>query len=222
MKRFLLGLFVSALVCSAASAEIMTTACPLGQGKWGAMSGAMVDYNYSAMGGKDVMLMDAVGYGISDNLDVYLSGGIGYSEKTAAMSIMSMTAQALNLKYTLIGESLTAPVSLAVTAGIKSMPSSMAAMDQTQLGLGLVVSKMVNAFTPYAGVAYRTANQNFGNYSQIDLTVGTAFGPMERMLMVEYTVQMMTLTDNTSLSMMNGGTSFTSDQITVGGCVALN
>jgi len=223
MKKLLIGLFVCSLIASVASAEIMMTGCPLGKGKWSVMPGVMADVNYCNMGRMSYMQMIALGYGLNDKLDVYASGGLGYSSAvTGKMGTMTMNSYTLNLKYTLIGESLTQPISLAVNAGVKSMPMSMTSMNQMQGSLGLIVSKMIKNFNPYAGITYRNTTQSYGNYSQIDYTIGTGIGPMEKMLMIEYTLQTMSLASGTSFTTLVGGNTYTSSQITIGACLGLN
>ena len=222
MKKFLLALSVCLLFASLASAEIMMSACPLGKGKWGFMPGAMVDFNYAGMGGNSYMMMDSLGYGLKDNLDLYVSAGAGYSARTGMMGTMSMNSYALNLKYTVLGENLTQPVSLAVNAGIRNMAMSMASMNQMQGSIGLVVSKMLNAFNPYAGITYRSTAQGYGNYSQVDYTVGAGIGPMDKMLTIEYTLQNMSVDGGSNFGMLVGGTTYASSQITIGACLGLN
>ena len=222
MKKFFLVFSICLLFASLASAELMMSACSLGKGKWGLMPGATVDFNYAAMGGNAYMMMDSLGYGLNDRLDLYGTLGVGYSAKTGVMNAMSMTTYALNLKYTILAESLTQPYSLAANFGLKSMPMSMTSMNQTQGSLGLVVSKMVNNFNPYAGVTYRTTRQGFGDFSQLDYTIGTGIGPMDKMLTVEYTLQLVSVAGGTGFSTLVNGNNFTSSQIAIGGCLALN
>jgi hypothetical protein len=222
MKKILLALFVCLLFTSLASADIMMTACPLGKGKWSVMPGAMVDFNYASMGSNAYMQMVALGVGLNDRLDAYVSAGVGYSAKTGMMGTMSMNSYALNLKYTMLAENLTQPVSLALNGGIKSMPMSMTSMNQMQESVGLIVSKMVNNFNPYAGVTYRTTTQSYGNYSQIDYTIGAGIGPMEKMFMIEYTLQNMTVAGGSMFATLVGGASYASSQIAIGACLGLN
>ena len=222
MKKILLALSVCLLLASLASADLMLTACPLGKGKWNVMPGAMADFNYAGMGSNSYMMMDSLGYGLKDNLDLYVSTGVGYSKRTAMMGTMSMNSYALNLKYTVLAESLTQPVSVAINGGLKSMPMSMTTMNQMQGSVGVIVSKMMNAFTPYAGATYRTNRQSYGDYGQIDYTIGTGIGPMDKMLMVEYTLQTMSVAGGSSFATLIGGTNYTSSQIVIGACLGLN
>jgi len=222
MKKILFVLTVCLLLASLASAEIMMVACPLGKGKLGLMPGAMADFNYAGMGSNSYMMMDSLGFGLQDKLDVYLSAGVGYSARTGMMGTMSMLSYALNLKYTLLSENLTQPFSLAVNGGLKSMPMSMTTMNQMQGSLGLIVSKMINNFTPYAGATYRTSRQTYGDFGQIDYTIGTGIGPMDKMLMIEYTLQTISVASGSSFAALIGGTNYTSSQIAIGACIGLN
>jgi hypothetical protein len=222
MKKIMLVLLVCLLLAPLASADLMLTACPLGKGKWNAMPGAMVDFNYCGMGANSYMMMDSLGYGLKDDLDLYASLGVGYSAASPLMGIMYMTSYALNLKYTVLAESLTQPVSVAVNAGLKSMPMSMTSMNQMQGSLGLIVSKMINNFTPYAGATVRTIRQAYGDCGQIDYTVGTGIGPMDKMFMIEYTLQTVSVAGGSSFATKIGGTNFQSSQIAIGACLGLN
>ena len=216
MKRLLFVLIMCLALSSVSLAEIMMTACPLGSGNWGLMLGSMLDQNYIDMGNTDVMYMDSVGYGINDKLDLYASCGLGYSQKAAGkprmMNSMTMSSVAAALKYTLISEDLNIPASVAVNAGVRTCNMSMATMTSTQYNVGLIVSKMIKQFTPYIGVNYRATKQAYGDASQMDYTIGTGIGPMERMVMIEDTLQSITLL----------GATFTSNQISAGACFILN
>ncbi len=223
MKKVLFVFSICLLLSSLASAELMMSACPLGQGKFSLMPGAMVDFNYASMGGNAYMMMDMLGYGVNDRLDVYGSVGAGYSAPvTGMMNAMTMTSYAAGLKYLVLAESLTQPFSLGVNLGLKSMPMSMTSMNQMQGSLGLVVSKMTGNFNPYAGVTYRSTRQGYGDFSQIDWTVGTGIGPMDKMLTIEYTLQLVSIASGTSFSALANGDHYASSQIAIGGCLALN
>lgn len=215
MKKLTAVLFICAALVSVACADVMMTACPLGEGKWSVMLGSMADQNYYNMGNTDVMYMDSAGYGLTDNLDLYASCGLGYSQKgsTMPMGIMTMSSIGAALKYTLISESLTAPISVAADCGVRTCSMSMASMTGTQYNIGLIASKMIKIFTPYVGINLRETKMRYqGDYSQVDYTVGTAIGPMERMFMIEDTLQL-----------INGPmTSYQSNQIAAGACFGLN
>jgi hypothetical protein len=216
MKRLFLVLAACFVVSSVSWAEIMMTAFPLGGGKWGVMLGSMIDQNYFNMGSTDVMYMDSVGYGVNDKLDLYLSCGLGYSQratdKARTMNSMTMSSVGAAVKYTLISEDLSTPLSLAVNAGVRTCNMSMATMTNTQYNIGLVTSKMIKQFTPYAGVNYRTTKQAYGDYQQMDYTIGTGIGPMEKMFMIEDTLQAITF----------GSETFTSNQVSAGFCFILD
>jgi len=222
MKKIFFAVSICLLLASLASAELMMSACPLGKGKWGLMPGAMVDFNYAAMGGNSYMMMDSFGYGLNDRVDLYGTLGVGYSARTGVMNPMTMTSYALDLKYSIWSENLTTPYSLAANFGLKSMPMSMTSMNQMQGSLGLVVSKMMGNFNPYAGLTYRSTRQGYGDFSQVDWTIGTGIGPMDKMLTIEYTLQLYSVASGTSLATLVNGNNYSSSQITIGGCLALN
>ena len=216
MKKYLIGLFVCFFMVSAASAEILMTANPLGKGKCNMTIGSKLDQNYFDMGAVDVLYLDSIGYGITDRLDIYATTGIGYSQKATdkqrTMDAMTMISLGAGLKFALLTED-TKPLSLAVTAGIKGGAQSKSSMNNWQYNVGLIASKKVKKLlNPYAGVNYRSTRQNYGDYSQMDYSIGAMFGPEGRTLVVEDTIQSITF----------AGSTFTSNQFALGFCIGLN
>ena len=148
MKKFLLIMLLGLVLVSVASAELLTTANPLGKGKWAGLGAYISDanvqnnssYNMTTIGGY-------VGYGVTDKLDAYLQygaatvGGLptvngaylaaAYGNPALAalpgsvQAKSSITAIGLNAKYTLIEEGNGLPFSLAAGAGYKSLNYSM-------------------------------------------------------------------------------------------------
>ncbi len=213
MKRLLFSALVLAVLVSAASAEVMMPAYTLGKGVGNIMVGAMLDQNYFNWSNTDVMNMVTATYGINDRTDVSVSGGLGFSQYTPSMKMtMSMSSVGAGIKYALLCENLSTPLSLSVNAGVRTMNMSMASMDNTQYDLGIVASKMIKKLTPYAAINFRQTLMSYkGDYSQVDYTIGTAIGPMDRMIMIEDTLQL-----------ISGPTAnYTSNQFAVGACFNL-
>jgi len=129
------------------------------------------------------------------------------------MDALTMFTAGVGLKYALLIENpATAQLSLAINAGIKAACLSKSSMNSWQYSLGILASKRLNNFDPYLGITYSFTAQPYGDYSQVDATVGTGIGPNERMFLIEDTLQ----TINFS------GSIFTSNQTTLSFSIGLN
>ena len=105
-----------------ASAELLTTANPIGQGKWAVMGAGIQDSNLSDMGSSVTLTTYGayIGYGITDALDVFLQAGTSASTTfdvqnpapppTTLDCDVTGTGWGLNLKYAVLSEK-TMPVS---------------------------------------------------------------------------------------------------------------
>jgi hypothetical protein len=212
-------LLISAVVVSAASAEFLLTANPLGQGKWGLLGGYVSDANYGNMSGSSLGTIGGyAGYGITDKLDVLVQ--LGSSTYSGALPLgvsgVTGTGYAVNLKYALMAEGKDLPVSVAVGGGYKSasqvasiVGGGSASTPLSQISLAAGVSKVMAPFVPYGAVAYRSMNSSgTAMGTAIDLTVGTAIAwSMQGAVMVEYTMQSIT---------PNGGSNYSSGQMAAG------
>jgi len=217
MKKCLVGSLICLFIASGASAEIMMTAKPLGKGKCNLTLGAKYDQNYFDMGNISAMFVDTVQYGVNEKLDVYASTSLGFSQKATerprTMDALTMFSASAGLKYALLLEDpKTERISLAVNAGLKASSVSKSTMNSWQYSVGILAGKRVNNFSPYAGINYRLTTQAYGDYSQVDYTLGTGIGPEERMLIIEDTLQVITF----------AGSTFTSNQIALGFAIGLN
>jgi hypothetical protein len=198
MKKLLvIALFLS-LSATLASAELLVTANPLGQGKIAVLGGYLQDQNYLNMSGWTLgTIAGYAGYGIMEGLDAYLQLGSATASGIPAGATASSTGYGASVKYTLLNESPAIPVAVAVGAGYKFINYNFTGnpnMNGNQAQVGLVVSKAMAPFVPYCGVAYRktTANAADGN-SQMDLTAGTAIAwSAQGAVLVEYTAQSIT------------------------------
>ncbi|MBU0630087.1 MAG: hypothetical protein KKC80_04115 [Candidatus Margulisbacteria bacterium] len=204
MKKIALTLVLALCVASLASAELLVTANPLGQGKM-AFSGAYVlDSNYQNSSGMSLGSIGGYfGYGITDKLDAYAQlGSATASGLPVGISGMSATGYGASLKYTIIDEGTDIPVSVALGGGYKSFNNKTTVTGlgditstASQIMLGVGVSKVMAPLVPYGAIAYRsnsvsTANSNS---TQIDLTIGTAIAwSMQGAVMIEYTMQSIT------------------------------
>jgi len=180
MKKILVVALFVVLAASLASAEVLTTANPVGQGKWAVLGSGLSD---NSNGSSMTTIGGYLGYGINDKLDTYFQVGQANASGTA------ITGVGLNVKYAIVSESASMPVAVAAGAGYKSL--SMTGGNGTEMSIGASVSKFLGAFLPYSGLAYRKNTANGADYSsQIDLTVGSAI-PMKNVgaFFVEYTLQ---------------------------------
>jgi hypothetical protein len=228
MRSLLTALLLVFVVSSFASAELLTTASPLGQGKWGVMASGLQDSSQQGSGLTGLTVTSfggSVGYGVIDKLDLYLSAGTGsVSGFPATIATIStagiastITAYGLIAKYSILDETANSPVSVAVEAGYKSIATSNTAPTSPWLGGGAVtnsnstqimarvnVSKIMAPFVPYGGLAYRSTSGDTTS-TQLDLTVGSAIAwSTQGAVFAEYTLQSIT---------PNGGTNFSSGQI---------
>ncbi|MFH1683375.1 MAG: hypothetical protein ABIA67_00685 [Candidatus Margulisiibacteriota bacterium] len=211
--RSLLIIFLSiALLSSIASAELLTTAKPLGQGKWGVLGSGLQDSNTLNTSGYSLASLGGyVGYGLSEKLDLFVTVGSANVGGLPAGSI-SMTAYGATLKYTVLEEGEALPVSVAVGGGYKATTNKMTGLADasgSQIGAAVGISKLIVPFIPYGGLTYRrTAASGSVTQTQIDLTVGTAIAwSLQGAVFVEYTLQSIT---------PNGGTAYSSPQIGAG------
>lgn len=201
---------------SLASAELLTSANTLGQGKWAVEGFGIQDSNVSNNTDYTQTTYGAyVGYGILDDLDAYLSYGISSVGGLTAMEVNG-SGMGLSLKYRLLKEGANMPVSVAAAAQYKSVSvvtkmepplvpaptESTANGSQTSIGIGC--SKVMAPFVPYAGLAYRMeASEGSDTATQLDITVGTAIAWSEQgAVLLEYTSQ--SITDKTSGPMAPG------------------
>jgi len=198
MRKFLvIALFLS-LSATLASAEILTTANPLGQGKIAVLGGYLQDQNYLNMSGATIgTIAGYAGYGILEGLDAYLQLGSGTASGIGAGISSSTTGYGAMVKYTLLNESSAMPVAVAVGAGYKALSitwTGTTTMNGNQAQAGLIVSKVLAPFAPYAGVAYRKTTLNSADFlTQMDLTVGSAIAwSAQGAVLVEYTAQSVT------------------------------
>lgn len=202
-------------VASVASAELLVTANPLGQGKWGVLGAYLSDANANNNSSYSIATLGGyVGYGVTDKLDVYLNAGSATVGGLPATISVSMTSIGLNAKYAVVAESKDMPVSVSVGAGYRSINTTASALaggntTGSQILAGVGVSKMMAPFVPYGGLTYRSTSTGGSTTStQLDLTVGSAIAwSAQGAVFVEYTMQSIT---------PNGGSAYTSGQIGLG------
>ncbi|MDD5382148.1 MAG: hypothetical protein PHH60_00615 [Candidatus Margulisbacteria bacterium] len=229
MRKLLVSLLLVVSVATFVSAELLVTANPLGQGKWGFELAAMQDQTFMDVSGATLMTYGGyVGYGLMENLDAYLQLGTGSSSGlkwgVTAMDY-TLTAYGLNLKYTVLTEGASVPVSVAIGVGYKSLSGKFSmgggSQDATgsQMGIAAGVSKVLAPFIPYGALSYKSDTMSAGGTSmdatQIDLTVGTAIAwSTQGAVMLEYTSQQVT-------PKAAGSSNYTSAQIAAGVSYAL-
>jgi hypothetical protein len=213
MKRFAIGLLVVAMFISAASAELLVTANPLGQGKWGVLGSYLADSNLQGFGLTNLSASTIggyVGYGVMDKLDLYVQAGSMTVGNLPAGNTSTGTGYGLSAKYAIMDETANMPA-VALGVGYKLLTSTTngTATGGNQIVAGIGVSKMMVPFIPYAGLTYRGTNYNgFTTGVQTDLTVGTAIAwSKQGAVLVEYTSQMVD---------PNGAANYTAGQIAAG------
>jgi hypothetical protein len=179
-----------------ASAELLTTANTLGQGKWAVEGVGIQDSNYMNQSGYTLTTYGGyVGYGILDDLDAYLSYGLSSLGGLPAGVETTGSGGGLSLKYRFLKEGAAMPVSVAAAVQYKSLsvttktPLGDTTTPGSQATIGVGFSKVMAPFVPYLGLAYRTnASDGTEQYTQIDITLGTAIAwSMQGAVLIEYT-----------------------------------
>ncbi len=213
MKKFVFVLALMVVFAAAASAEVLVTANPLGQGNLGYivagqyMSTNNPNTNMNGVGG-------FLGYGISDKLDIFgkLAYGMGSnvpSYLTSASGIILGVAG----RYALASEK-DMPASLSVVGGYQATTktynivgggTSGAAIGD--LGIGVVASKMLIPWIPYVAVVYHSLSQSGSTGSNIELALGTQLA-----LSKSSAVQ----AELTSNSITMGAASYNNMEVTIG------
>jgi len=212
MRTFLISLLLAALLISTASAEVLTTANPIGQGRWAVLGSGVQNQNVSNNSGYSSLLLGGyVGYGLTDTLDAYIQAGTGSTTGLpAVVTANSLTALGAAVKYQLMKEGDSLPVSVALAAQAKAITAKQTigtetTMNGSQWTIGLGASKVMIPFIPYCGLAYRSSGGEITEQTQFDITVGTAIAWSEQgAVFVEYTAQSITPT---------GGTNYSSGQV---------
>ncbi len=212
-KIVVLSLLVFSVV-SIASAEMLTTANPIGQGKWAFLGAYIKDSNRQGGGLTNLDLTTLggyVGYGVTDKLDAFLQ--LGQATTGGLPTGIEITAQGYGLlgKYQILSEK-DMPVSAAIGAGGKAVSKKTkvgggeTTKNGNQMLIGLGVSKMFIPFVPYGALVYKKDTEEGKDVStQIDIVIGTAIAwSASGAVLVEYTSQSIT---------PNGGSTYTSSQI---------
>lgn len=227
MKKLFISVLLAVCCATLASAELLVTANPLGQGKW-AFSGVYMQDSGLQEAGLTGLSLTSYGvyavYGITSKCDLFLNVGtasVGNIPATLngvplAGSAMSMTSYGLTGKYTIVDEGTTLPVSVALGAGYRSIATATTSptiigggttnTNGSQMLAGVGVSKVIVPFVPYAGLMYRsTASGGSTVSTQLDISVGSVIAwSKQGAVFLEYTSQSIT---------PNGGSAYTSGQI---------
>ncbi len=208
-------MFCVASIASIASAELLTTANPIGQGNWAVLGAGLQDSNVSNMSNWGATsLCGYMGYGLTEQLDIFVSlGSTNVTGLPATMTLLTGTGVGVNLKYLILAESDTMPFSVAGGVGYKALSQRMQAglavknTNGSQVGGAVGISKLIIPFIPYTAVTYKSTSGNIGDSSQIDLTAGSAIAWSEQAAAyLEYTLQ----------SLTSGGTTYSSGQVGLG------
>lgn len=209
MRVFVTCFLLAFMLISVASAEMLVTANPIGQGKWAFLGAGLQDSSVGGSGSTLTMttIGGYAGYGVTDKLDVFAQlGQASFSVGSTKTTILGLT-----LKYEVMEESVSFPVSVSVGGGYKSLSTDTGGSTTSgnQMLVGVGVSKLMAPFIPYGGLTYRTTSSGgTTTQTQSDLTVGSAIAwSAQGAVFVEYTMQSIT---------PNGGSAYTSGQIGLG------
>jgi hypothetical protein len=196
MRSFIYALLLVLAATTLASAELLTVANPLGQGKWGVAAAYLMDSNVGNTSGYGMGTIGGyAAYGLTDKLDLYLNLGSANVSGLPAGISAQITAVGLTAKYAVIEESSDMPVSVAIGGGYRSQNYVQSAaiggnMNGSQIMAGVGVSKVIVPFIPYAGIAYRSTSLAGASTPQYDLTVGSAVAwSTQGAVFFEYTLQ---------------------------------
>ena len=209
MKVLLSVLLGLVMLTSIASAELLVTANPIGQGRWAGLLGYISSSN---IGGNSALGANTIGgyagYGITEDLDAFLKLGsmnmTGLPAGSASATIIGLAA-----KYAILKEGADMPVSLAVGLGYQSWANTFTGGSSTtsDIGGGVIVSKIIAPFVPYGGLQYKSLDTAGVATTSIELTVGSAIAWSEQgAAFVEYTSQ----------NQSTGGASISQSQIGAG------
>lgn len=190
MRAFLAGLLIACLIAPIASAELLVTAMPFGQGRWVFEGAGISDANVANTTGMGASTLGAyLGYGLTDKLDMIVQAGqVTVTGLPIGISNLKTTGYGMNFKYAIATAGDSMPVDIAIGAGYKllSQVTTITGLgDMTNNGnqmlLGIGISKLMVPFIPYAGFDYRAIgyNANFSS-AQFNLTIGTAIAWSEQ------------------------------------------
>ena len=197
-----------------ASAEVLTTANPIGAGKWAVLGAYLSE---SSFGGSNSGISASTiggyaGYGLNAQTDLFVTLG---EMTTGSITVpggsykIANTAIGCAAKYALMAESASMPVSVSAGIGYKALSATTDPASTTTNGSqvygGIGVSKTMAPFVPYCGLTYRSTGGDIGTTTQLDLTVGTAIAwSKQGAVFAEYTMQSIT---------PNVGSAYTDPQI---------
>jgi len=207
MRLFAICMLLVVFLVSVSSAELLTTAMPLGQGKWGVLGAALQDSNVINNSGATLASLGGfAGYGITDKLDLFVGLGSSNMNGLAGFSC-TVTGIGGTLKYALLSEGKNLPVSVAVGVGYKSLSTKATTGDTTgsQIGTAVMISKVIIPFVPYGGLTYKkTSTSGTETSTQLDLTLGSAIAwSVQGAVYVEYTLQ--SINDKTGIGNYSSG-----------------
>jgi len=180
------------MACSV-SAEILMTADPIGQGKYSVNGVYFKDTKINTAGVGDLSTYGVnLGYGLTDQLDLYLNLASANVGGLAGISL-GFTSYGLSAQYLIAKAGDDFPVDLAGKVGIRSVTVTanvpISGGNISQYLAGLEVSKKLGLFTPYFALGY-LQSQATGNdpTNQVSLTLGSAYAwASNSSVMLEYT-----------------------------------
>jgi len=184
MKKIVLLCLAAVLFVSAASAELLVTALPFGQGKYVVEVAGVGESNIQNIGMSATTMGGYLGYGVTDKLDLIVNAGqANASGLPIGITGITSTAYGAFLKYAIVDETHQAPYSLSVGLGYRTIGQSTGIVglpnpitdSGSQLLLGIGLSKIMAPFVPYCGLTFRNTDQGTNvDHTQFDLTLGSA------------------------------------------------
>ncbi|MFH1390482.1 MAG: hypothetical protein ABIH56_07180 [Candidatus Margulisiibacteriota bacterium] len=179
------SLMLIVIMASIASAEIMSTGDPIGQGKFAVSGNYVKDSKVGTIGTDDMNMSTwggTIGYGLTDKLDLYLtasSSNVGNMPTGVARSAATI---GLVTNYQFMEEGANSSISVAGRLGYKSMSFSATSFSVTannivsQYMAAVEISKKLSAFTPYVGFGYCNYYSGGSDPStQLGVTVGGSY-----------------------------------------------
>ena len=179
MKKLIIALAAIVMISSIANANVLLTGNTLGAGKIGYLGALAYDMS-SVANSNQYALGGALGYGVLSNLDVYLKAAYGIGSNLPASVTGYGTDLGLIAKYGIMDELAgKAPVSV---AGILEYQAETVTLTTPfgsfqgvagDIGLGVVVSKIMVPWVPYGAAIYHSVASGGATTSGIELAVGS-------------------------------------------------
>ena len=235
MRSLFIFLLAITLMVSAASAAVMTSPYPLGQGGTAFSLSGVQESNFQGQSSATLMTYTfTAGYGLTESLDVYLGlGSAASSSLTSALPTPPFPAgssantevkgsgYSVATKYLIFKEGGAMPVSIGVAAQYSAtnvesttdlsafaQPANVQTQSNSQIAAGIGVAKAAFIpFIPYGALVYRkNSTGGVESSTQIDLSLGTIITLSRQIaIFLEYTSESVTPTGGSAVSLSQIG-----------------